>query len=171
VGRECGGGTGDGGEELGLGEAEADAIMEVAEAVEFGDVEREVDVAEGGAGVVDVGQVGGGREGVGAGGDTGSKGAVEIGEDFVEEEEGKEGAEGASLREPFLLEKGGPSGSFKMEPAGVGGVIEHVEEGDEAAEGGVAAKDGATGFLGDGVEHVDDVKEEEGMCGGLASGL
>jgi hypothetical protein len=58
-----------------------------------------------------------------------------------------------------------------MEPAGVGGVVEHVKEGDEAAEGGVAAKDGAAGFSGDGVEHVDDVKEEEGICGGLASGL
>jgi hypothetical protein len=37
VGREGGQGAGDRGEELGLGEAEADA-MGVAEAVEFGDV-------------------------------------------------------------------------------------------------------------------------------------
>jgi hypothetical protein len=35
----------------------------------------------------------------------------------------------------------------------------------------VAAKDGAAGYSGDGVEHVVDVKEEEGMCWGLASGL
>jgi hypothetical protein len=170
VGGEGRGGTGDGGEELGLGEAEVDA-MGVAEAVEFSDVEREVDVAEGGAGVIDVGQVGGGREGVGVGGGTGSEGVVEIGEDFVEDKAGKEGAEGAALGESFLLEKGGPGGGFGMEPAGVGGVVEHVEEGDKAAEGGVVAKDGAAGFSGDGVEHVDDVKEEEGMCWGLASGL
>jgi hypothetical protein len=39
VGREGGGGAGDGGEELGLGEAEADA-MGVAEAVKYGDVKR-----------------------------------------------------------------------------------------------------------------------------------
>jgi hypothetical protein len=108
VGREGGGGTSDGGEELGLGEAEAEAdAMGVAEAVEFGDVEREVNVAEGGAGVINVGQVGGGREGVRAGGGTGSEGVVEIGEDFVEDEAGKEGAEGAAWGEPFLLEKGG----------------------------------------------------------------
>jgi hypothetical protein len=78
----------------------------------------------------------------------GSEGAVEIGEYFVEDKAGKEGAEGAAalLGEPFLLEKGGPGGGFGMEPAGVGGVIEHVKERDEAAEGGVAAKDGAAGF-------------------------
>jgi hypothetical protein len=92
----------------------------------------------------------------------------------MEDEAGKEGAEGAAFREPldFLLEKKGPSGCFGTEPAGVGGVVEHVKEGDEAAEGGLAAKDGEAGFSGDGVEHVDDVKEEEGMCGGgLARGL
>jgi hypothetical protein len=89
----------------------------------------------------------------------------------VEDKAGKEGAEGAALGEAFLLKKGGPGGSFGTEPAGVGGVIEHVEEGDEVAEGGVAAKDRAAGFLGDRVEHIDDVKEEEGVCWGLASGL
>jgi hypothetical protein len=47
--------------------------MGVAEAVKFGDVEREVNVAEGGASVVDVRQVGGGREGVGSGGGTGGE--------------------------------------------------------------------------------------------------
>jgi hypothetical protein len=103
------------------------------EAVKFSDVEREVDVAEGGTGDVDVGQVGGGREGVGAGSGTGSKGAVEIGEAFVEDEAGKEGAEEAALGEPFLLEKGGPGGGFGMQPAGVGGVVEHIKEGDDAA--------------------------------------
>jgi hypothetical protein len=102
MGGEGGGGTGDGGEELGLGEAEADA-MGVAEVVEFGDVEREVDVAEGGASVVDVGQVGGGREGVGAGDGMGSEGTVEIREDFVEDEAGKQGAEGAALGEPLII--------------------------------------------------------------------
>jgi hypothetical protein len=142
-----------------------------AEAVELSDIEREVDVAEGSAGVVNVGQVGGGREGVGAGGGTRGKGAVEFGEDFVEDEAGKEGAEGAALGEAFLLEKGGPGGGFGTVPAGVGGVVEHVEEGDEAAEGGVAAKDGAAGFTGDGAEHVDDVKEEEGVGWGLTSSL
>jgi hypothetical protein len=55
----------------------------------------------------------------------------------VEDEAGKEGAEGAALGGAFLLEKGGPGGGFGTEPAGVGGVVEHVEEGDEAAEGGV----------------------------------
>jgi hypothetical protein len=39
VGREGGGGASDGGEELGLGEAEVDAVG-VAEAVKFGDVKR-----------------------------------------------------------------------------------------------------------------------------------
>jgi hypothetical protein len=77
VGREGWGGTSDGGEELGLGEAEADA-MGVAEAVKFSDVEREVNVAEGGAGVANVGKVGGGREGVRAGGGTRGKGVVEF---------------------------------------------------------------------------------------------
>jgi hypothetical protein len=67
--REGGGGTSDGGEELGLGEAEADA-MGIAKAVKFGAVEREVDAAEGATGVIYVGQVSGGREGVRAGGGT-----------------------------------------------------------------------------------------------------
>ena len=43
VGEEGWGGTSDGGEELGLGEAEVDAVG-VTEAVKFSDVEREVDV-------------------------------------------------------------------------------------------------------------------------------
>jgi hypothetical protein len=78
----------------------------VAKAVKFGDVEWEVFVAEAGSGVVDVGQVGGGRDkGVGAGGSTGSKGVVEIGQDFVEDEAGEEGAEGAALGEPFSWRK------------------------------------------------------------------
>ena len=76
----------------------------------------------------------------------GGKGAVEFREDFMEDEAGKEGAEGAALGEAFILEKGGPGGVFGAEPAGVRGVIEHVEEGEEAAEGGVAGKDGAAGF-------------------------
>jgi hypothetical protein len=43
---------------------------------------------------------------------------------------------------------------------------------DEVREGGVAAKDGAAAFFGDGVERGDDVQEEEGMGGRqLASGL
>jgi hypothetical protein len=76
-----------------------------------------------------------------------SKGAVEIGEYFMEDEEGKEEAEGTALGEPFFLEKGGPGGDFSTEPAGVGGVVEHVKEGDEVAEGGMAAKDGAAGYF------------------------
>jgi hypothetical protein len=84
VGGEGWGGTSDGGEELGLGEAEADAVG-AAKAVKLSDVEREVDVAEGGAGVINVGQVSGGREGVGVGGGTRGKGAAEFGEDFVED--------------------------------------------------------------------------------------
>jgi hypothetical protein len=58
-----------------------------------------------GAGVINVGQVCGGREGVGAGGSTGSKGVVEIGEDFMEDEAGKEGAEGAALGNPSSWRK------------------------------------------------------------------
>jgi hypothetical protein len=97
--------------------------MGVAEAVKFGDVEREVNVAEGGASVVDVRQVGGGREGVGSGGGTGGEGAVEFGENLMEDKAGKEGAEGAALGEAFLLGEGGPGGVFGAEPAGVRGVI------------------------------------------------
>jgi hypothetical protein len=35
----------------------------------------------------------------------------------------------------------------------------------------MVAKNGTTGFAGDGVEHVDDVEEEKGMGWRVASGL
>ena len=35
-------------------------------------------------------------------------------------------------------------------------------------EGRVAGKSSTCGFVRGGVEHVNDVKEEEGMCGWLA---
>jgi hypothetical protein len=147
-----------------------DAVR-AADAFKFSDVEGEVLVTEASTSVVDVGEACGGGEWVVAGGGARGEGKVEFSEDLIEDEAGKEGTEGAALGEAFLLEKGGPGGGFGTEPAGVGGVIEHVEEGGEAAECGVAAKDGAAGFTGDGVEHVDDVKEEEGMGRGLTSSL
>jgi hypothetical protein len=75
----------------------------------------------------------------------GSKGAaVEVSDDFMEDKAGREGAKGAALGEPFLLEEqGGPGGIFGAEPAGVGRVIEHVTEGDEVAEGRMVAGDRA----------------------------
>jgi hypothetical protein len=63
------------------------------------------------------------------------------------------------------LEEEGPGGITSVEPADVGGVIEHVKKGDQAAEGGVTAEDRVAGFARDGVEHVDDVKEDRAWVG------
>jgi hypothetical protein len=48
------------------------------EVVKFGNVEREIFIAEAGAGVIHVGEVGGGRERVRAYKSMGSKGAIEF---------------------------------------------------------------------------------------------
>jgi hypothetical protein len=168
--RKGGWGTGDGGENLGLGEAKMDA-MGGAEAIEFGDVERKVDVAKARAGIIDVGKVGGGREGVGTSSGAGGKGEVELSEHLVEDKTCKEGTEWAALREAFGLEEERPGGGFGTVPACVGRVVEHIKKGKETGEGWVAEEYGATGFPRDGVEHIDNVKEEEGVGGGLASSL
>jgi hypothetical protein len=162
-----GGGASDGGEEFCLGEAEENA-MGATKAIKLGDVEGEVFIAEAGAGVINVREVSGGREGVGTGGSTGGKGEVEASQYFMEDKAGKEGTEGAALGETFSLEEGSPGGILGMVPANVGRVVEHVKEGEKAGEGGVVGENGTARLTRNRVEHVDIAKEEEGMGGGCA---
>jgi hypothetical protein len=75
------------------------------------------------------------------------------------------------LGETFILEKGRPRTVFGTVPTDVGTVVKHVKKWEEAAEGRMAVKNKAAGFAGDGIEHVDNVKEEEGVGGGLIGGL
>ena len=90
----------------------------------------------------------------------------EGGEDLVEDKAAKEGAEGAALGEAFILGEVGPGAVGRDEPAGVGGVVDQVEEGNDLGE--VSAEHGAAGVMGAGVEHVDDVdshQEDAGLMG------
>ena len=67
----------------------------------------------------------------------------------------------------FMLGEVGPGAVRRDEPAGVGGVVDQVEEGDDLGEVGV--EHGAAGVTGAGVEHVDDVESQEymGLMGGV----
>jgi hypothetical protein len=138
-------GAGDRGEKFGFGKAEADA-MGGTEMVKFGEIEGKVGIGEAGIGVVDVREAGGGGEGVVAGSGTGGEGEVEGGEDLMEDKASKEGAEGATLGETLMLEEERPGGSGGAVPTGVGVVIKHVEKGEKAGQGGMAAEDGAAGL-------------------------
>ena len=106
-----------------------------------------------------------------AGSGAGGQGEVQGSEDLVKDEAGEKRTERAALGEAFMLKEGGPGGVGGAVPAGVRGVVKHVKEGEEAGEGGVAAEDRAAGLTGDGVEHVDDIQEEESVGGGAAGGL
>ena len=88
-------------------------------------------------------------------------------EDLVKDKATKEGAKGAALGKAFMLGEVGPGAVRRDEPAGVGGVVDQVEEGEDLGE--VGAEHGAAGVTGAGVEHVDDVKGEEDA--GLVSGV
>ena len=158
---------------MGFGEVEGDA-MGLAEGGKAFKEEREVDKGEGGGDVVDVRH--GGSEGAKAvvtrGGEEASVGSafefVEEGrEDLVENKATKEGAKGAALGKAFMLGEVGPGAVRRDEPAGVGGVVDQVEEGEDLGE--VGAEHGAAGVTGAGVEHVDDVEGEEDA--GLVSGV
>jgi hypothetical protein len=88
----------------------------------------------------------------------GGKGKVEVSKDFVEDKAGKEGAEGAALGESLTLESVGPGGIFSAVPANVSRVVEHVKEGEEAGEGGMAGENRMARLARNRVEHVDNVK-------------
>ena len=89
----------------------------------------------------------------------------EGGEDLVEDKAAKEGAEGAALGKAFVLEDVGPGVVGRDEPAGVGGVVDEVKEGNNLGE--VSVEHGTAGVTGAGVEHVDDVdsQEDAGLMG------
>ena len=71
------------------------------------------------------------------------------------------------MGEAFMLREVGPGAVRGDVSAGVGGVVDEVEEGDNLGE--VGAEHRATGVMGAGVEHVDDVKgqEDTGLMGGV----
>jgi hypothetical protein len=73
--------------------------------------------------VVNVGEVGGGWEGVSAGGGMGGKGMVEVSQNFVEDKAGEEGAEGAALGETLILEEVCPGGIVGTVPTDIGRVV------------------------------------------------
>ena len=97
--------------------------------------EGEGDKGEGGGDIINVGHGGGegakaivtrGREKVGAG--MAFEFIKEGGEDLVENEASKKGTEGATLGKAFRLGEVGPGMVRAYEPAGVGSMVDKVDE-------------------------------------------
>ena len=142
-----GGGASGGGEEFGFREVKSDA-MGAAKDSKAVKKEREVGKREGSSDVINVGHGGSerakaiisrGSEEAGVG--TAFELIEEGGEDLVEDKAAKEGAEGATLSKAFRLGEVGPCAVRADEPAGVGGVVNEVEEGEDLGE--VGTKHGA----------------------------
>jgi hypothetical protein len=109
--------------------AEVDA-MGIAKFVETLEEVGDVGIVKEGIGIIMV------REAIGsrlmASSCSGSDVGIELAEDKVEGEGGKDSAEGAALGKAFKLLEEGPEEVGCKEPAGVRFVIEKVEEGYEA---------------------------------------
>ena len=89
----------------------------------------------------------------------------------MEDKGSKDGAKRAALGETFGLEEESPCTIGFAVPIFIGSGIDKVKEREEAAEVRVGGKGSTCRFTGDGIEHVDNIKEEEGMGGGLAEGF
>ena len=95
-----------------------------------------------------------------------AKFCVDWGGGLEEDEGSKEAAEGTSLGEAFLLLEGGEGVLWCAVPDGVVMVVEVIKEGDQAFEIVATEQFIARCVSGDGVEHVFDIKKEEGASGG-----
>jgi hypothetical protein len=57
----------------------------------------------------------------------------------------------------------GPKGVRSKEPASIGIIIKQIKKRQKARELGIVFKSMLYGFARDGIEHVDNVKEEHSM--------
>jgi hypothetical protein len=91
---------------------------------------------------------------------------VDLFEEDGESEGGEEGTKGVALGKTFGLNDGVPGVGRGTDPRSVGVGVKDIEKADDGRKGGIGSKDVMTGVTRDFIEHVDEVKEEDGAGGG-----